>query len=90
MHTDALLDVIRQGIAERGFYLLADGRLELICGEAWTETKDISRHGQGINAFAKRHNLRAEIREKTVLFYPDGATKESRRRPVRRWANRSS
>ncbi len=62
---DALVERIRQGIEQCGFFWLMDDGLFLICGWDW---KDLSHSRTAIEAFAKNHHWRAEIEGRAVIF----------------------
>lgn len=64
-----LLDIIQAGVAKRGFYVLIDDRLKLLCG-----TKERPRNlrdcAARLSEFAYLHNLRAEVHRDQVIFLP--------------------
>jgi hypothetical protein len=65
----ALVEVIQQGIADRGFYLLMDERRKLICGGEEINPHDL-RHVETINVFAEKHQWRAKPSEIQLCFRP--------------------
>lgn len=66
---NALIDTIRRGIADRGFFLLMDDRIKLICGDDCNETTDLLPHFAVVSAFSERHKWRSQIHENTVTFW---------------------
>ena len=72
--TTDLINAIRQGIADRGFFLLRNDRLSLIFGDSYIGN-DLRSHLAVINAFAEKHKWRADVDRSavdrsTVLFWP--------------------
>jgi hypothetical protein len=63
---DQLVDVIHEGIARRGFYVLLDERKDLICGEPCEE--DLRRHRKTFQTFARAHGWLAALAENAVTF----------------------
>lgn len=58
---------IRLGIAQRGFYILLDDRIKLICGPNYatdTADRDTLRH------FAATHGWFVEVEAAAVTFWP--------------------
>ena len=61
-----LIDSIRAGIAERGFYLALDGRTSVI----WENdgSKDPINHERAITRFAQENGWRADVQSHSVTF----------------------
>jgi hypothetical protein len=64
---DNLVEVIREGIARRGFYILLDERAELICGK--NGDGDWRRDSARIADFARRHGWAADVDLDTIMFW---------------------
>ena len=58
---DHLVNTIRLGIVIKGFYLLFDERLDLICGSR--KGMNPSEWAEAIQDFAKRHGWQARLNE---------------------------
>jgi hypothetical protein len=63
-----LANVIQQGIAHLGFFILMDDRLALIFGDDFDPNDLISSRAR-LDAFAKTHQWRVDIVEGTVTFW---------------------
>jgi hypothetical protein len=64
---NALLDVIQRGIDLRGFFLLTDDRIKVICGDGWD---DPFLRFAVANVFAEQHRWRAQTYGKKIIFWP--------------------
>ena len=63
-----LLGAIHQGIRSRGFYLLTDDPLELVCGSDYRQFSPA--HLDRIAAFAQRHGFIAGFIDGILVFGP--------------------
>lgn len=63
----ALVAAIQGGIARRGYYFVADGRLTLICGPSFNG-RDLRPCLAAILEFASKHRFQAEIAGSAVRF----------------------
>ncbi len=68
-----LVDVIHQGIAARGVYLLMDERLDLICGPDALQNRENPEVKQRISNFSARHGWAVTSFRDGFLFLPTGA-----------------
>jgi hypothetical protein len=66
---EALLNAIRQGIAEEGYYILFGDRMQLIYGPG-TPFRDVLTNREAITRFAVVHRWFAQIQELTITFSP--------------------
>ncbi len=62
-----LVRAIELAIAQRGFYLLMDDRLELICGKGCADLSD-PRHIEMVSNFATLHGWVASIEAGRCIF----------------------
>jgi hypothetical protein len=69
MSTSDLVDAISDGITRRGFYLLTDDRLSLICGDDYAPN-DLTSKRDNLNDFAKKHGWSATVHGGSVMFLP--------------------
>ena len=58
---EQLVNTIRLGIVIKGFYLLYDERLDLICGRR--KEMDSSQWAAAVQDFAKQHGWKARLNE---------------------------
>lgn len=62
--------MIQQGIDLRGFFLLIDDRIKLICGDDCEKTDDPFLRFAAVNAFAEKHRWRAQTYKNKIMFWP--------------------
>lgn len=63
-----LVAVIRGGIDRRGFYILLDDRVKLICREDGAD--DLRQYGRRIASFATRYGWDVDVETDTIMFWP--------------------
>ena len=67
---DELIETIRSAIIDRGFYLLMDDRLDLLCGPGCSTQRDEPEITNKVNEFATRHNWQATFDGLGYIFRP--------------------
>jgi len=63
-----LLDAINSGITQRGFYVLFDERLDLICGKGCSKDPADPVNAEKIRQFATQYNLMANLEVHGLTF----------------------
>lgn len=63
-----LLHAINSGITQRGFYVLFDERLDLICGKGCSQDPADPVNAEKIRQFATQYNLLANLEEHGLTF----------------------
>ena len=61
-------DEIRRGIAERGFYVVLDEHISLVCDAKVIE--DAVLHREALRGYASGRGWIAEVRKDAVIFRP--------------------
>lgn len=63
-----LLRAITSGITQRGFYVLFDDRLDLICGKGCSKDPADPTNAEKIRQFATQNNWAAKVEEHGLTF----------------------
>jgi hypothetical protein len=63
-----LVMAIRSGISQRGFYVLLDERLDLICGKGCSQDPADPENVEKITRFAAQYDWSAKIEEHGLTF----------------------
>ena len=75
-----LTTLIAEHVKSRGFYILIDDRIKLVCGPDCS-LGNTSEHKQAIIGFAQEQGWFVDIQEEAIIFWASRAAKEKAHDP---------